>query len=128
MLGGLFRGSVKSREMRETRELHGRVSELFRSSRLGRIGKTRYAQTLLEAAFDDVPDEIARRLTPVARTIIEVLIEQEGFFSIPSLPDHAAFGVEEGARLRELLRCKERLYSNPGIIDEWDAIVTGILS
>lgn len=127
MLGGLFRGSVRSREARETRELHGRVAELFRASRLGRVGKARFVEGLLERAFDDLPEEIARRLIPTARTVVEVLVEQEGLFTVPTLREGSALGLEEGARLREQLRAKEQLLRDPDLVEKWEGIVAGIL-
>src|SRR4051812_13398018 len=103
MVLGLFRGSVQSREMRETRELHERVTALFRASILGRLDKEGLTETMLDFAFADVPDAIACRLIPVARTIIEVLIDQEGLYKIPFVPEHVNLGLEEGARIRAQL-------------------------
>src|SRR4051812_16798528 len=127
MVLGLFRGSVQSREMRETRELQERVSALFRASILGRLDKEQLTETMLDFAFNDVPDEIARRLIPTARTIIDVLIDQEGLYKAPPLPAGVSLGLEEGARLRALLREKERLYANDDLIDEWQKTVVAIL-
>src|SRR3954447_8498473 len=126
MVLGIFRGSVQSREMRETRELQERVTALFRASILGRFDKERLTETMLDIAFDDVPDEIAGRLIPVARTIIEVLIDQEGLYKIPTVPEGVNLGLEEGARIRAQLREKERLYINDDLIDEWQKTLVAI--
>jgi hypothetical protein len=121
----LFGGSVRGREARETRELHERVEALFRAHPLGRTDKAALVEGLLGEAFDDLPEGIIRRLAPTARTVLGVLIDQEGLLDLPAVRD--GLGMEEGARLRALLRRKERFYADPRLFERWREIVVGIL-
>src|SRR5437763_460310 len=119
ILGGLFRGSVQSREIRDTRELLDRVRGLYAAHPLSRMSKASLTEELLGSVFLDAPSRLAGWLTPTVRTVVEVLIDAEGLFDIPTVPEHVQLGLEEGARLRAALRAKERFYANPRLFERW---------
>ncbi|SUS07748.1 conserved hypothetical protein [uncultured Defluviicoccus sp.] len=126
-LRGLFGTSVRARETQETLELLERVRRLRAASPLGDVTRRQLIGDIVASAFDLAGVEPLPKLQPVLMAAAAGIVDSEGILDLPVIPVGSELPLEEGARIREELRHKERLFADPKRIDLWFSVAHGIL-